>query len=203
MRKGLEMRYLLGLQEYLHENYTRSVFDEALASEEQWELHLHKQRIIKVSIIENLTYDLKVRGDEVHENPIPKTDIKLVYPERLSGEVTPTLSVDKKVRNLSLEPIIAPGERYHVKNKSLFPLMKERRVLFFTLLEGEVLRGIVAGFSRYEITIHLKGGTPVTILRHSVYDVRDKKGRCFLKSSQEKTRDWEKSDLYVELLPET
>lgn len=197
------MRHLLGLQEYLHENYRRSVFDEALASEEQWELHLHKQRIIKASIIENLTYDLKVKGDEVREDLIPKTDIKFVYPEKLSGAVTPALSVDKKVRNLALEPIIAPGERYHVKNKSLFPLMKERRVLFFTLLEGEVVRGIVAGFTRYEITIHLKGGTPVTILRHSMYDIRDKKGRCFLKSFQEKTRDWEKSDLYVESLPET
>jgi hypothetical protein len=197
------MRYLLGLQEYLHQHYRRSVFDEALASGEPWEFHLHKRRIVKRSIIENMTYDLKVKGDGLNEATIPKTDIKIVYPEKLSGAVLPVLKVDRRVRDLSLEPIIAPGERYHVKNKTLFPLMKERRVLFFTLLEGEVVKGIVAGFSRYEITIHLKGGTPVTILRHSVYDIRDKKGRCFLKASQEKTRDWEKSGLYVELPSET
>lgn len=197
------MRYLRGLQEYLQAHYRRSIFDEALASGERWEFHLHKQRIVKAAIIENMTYDLKLKGDEVDAAPIPKTDIKLVYPEKLSASVIPALNVNSKVRNLLLEPIIAPGERYHIKNKTLFPLMKERRVLFFTLLEGEVVRGIVDGFTRYEITVNLKGGTPVTILRHSVYDVRDKKGRCFLKSSQEKTRDWEKSDLYIELPPET
>ena len=84
-----------------------------------------------------------------------------------------------------------------IKNKSLFPLIKERRVIFFTLIEGEIVKGLVTGFTRYEITVSLKGGTPVYILRHSVYDLRDKKGRCFLKSFQETHRDWEKSDLFV------
>ena len=72
------MRYLLGLQEYLHEQYRRSVFDEALASGEPWEFHLHKRRIFKVSIIENMTYDLKVRGDALDEEMIAKTSIKIV-----------------------------------------------------------------------------------------------------------------------------
>ena len=75
--------------------------------------------------------------------------------------------------------------------------MKEKQVVFFTLLEGEVIRGVVADFSRYDITVNLKGGVPLTFLRHSLYDVRNKKGRCFLKSFQEKQRDWQKSDLYV------
>ena len=191
------MGYLLGLQEYLDENYRHSVFDEAFASQKYWELHLHKQRIIRALIIENLTFDLKVKDRELGEALIPKIDIKLIYQESLSEAVTSILGMNKKVRGMALEPIVAPGERYHIKNKSLFPLMKERRVLFFTLIEGEIVKGIIAGFSRYEITLNLKGGTPVTILRHGVYDLRDKKGRCFLKSSQEKTRDWEKSDLFV------
>ena len=61
--------------------------------------------------------------------------------------------------------------------------MNERQVLFFTLLEGEIIRGIAADFSRYDITVHLKGGIPVILLRHSVYDLRDKAGRCYLKSA--------------------
>ena len=97
-----------------------------------------------------------------------------------------------------MEAILAPGKRYHVKNKTLFPLMKEKKVVFMTLLEGEIVRGIIAGFSRYEITVNLKGGIPVTVLRHSIYDLRDKKGRCFLKSFQDKHKDWEKSGLWTE-----
>ena len=75
--------------------------------------------------------------------------------------------------------------------------MKERTALFFTLLEGEVLKGIIAAFNRYEITAHMKGGLPLTILRHSIHDIRDKKGRCYLKNIQEKSEDWKKSGLYV------
>ena len=75
--------------------------------------------------------------------------------------------------------------------------MKEKEVVLFTLLEGDVLRGIIADFSRYDVTVHLKGGLPVTILRHSIYDVRNKRGRCFLKAFQQEHRDWEKSRLYV------
>jgi hypothetical protein len=190
--KGLPVGYLLGLREYLDESYNISVFDQALESNRPWEFHVHSHRIIKANLLENLTYDIKL-GDEL----LPKTSVKLLYHAHLSESVKPLILLDKKIRNLSFEPIIAPKERYHVKNKSLFPLMKEQQVVFFTLLEGEIVRGIIVGFSRYEITVNMKGGVPVTVLRHSIYDLRDKKGRCFLKSFQEKHRDWEKSSLFV------
>ena len=98
---------------------------------------------------------------------------------------------------MRLEPIFSPKHRNFIKNKTLFPLMKEKRVLFFTLIEGEMIRGVVTDFSRYDITVSLKGSVPVTVLRHAVYDLRDKKTRCFLKSFQEEHRDWEKSGLYI------
>ncbi len=195
--KGPDMGYLLGLQEYLDENYQLSVFDEALASKDPWEFHIHGRRIVNARVIENLIYDVRLGIEGGGEDLIPKTDVKLLYRRDISETVRPLLKTDNQVRDLGLEPIIPPAKRHHIKNKSLFPLMKEKQVLFFTLLEGEIIRGVVAGFSRYEITVSLKGGIPVTILRHSIYDFRDKKGRCFLKSFQETHRDWEKSNLYV------
>lgn len=196
------MGYLLGLQEYLKANYHNSIFDQALASKQPWELHLHEHRIIRAPITENLTYDFKIKLEASGDQTLPKTDVKLLYPADLSGSVIPLLKMDKKIRDLKLEPIISPEKRYHIKNKSLFPLIKKGQVLFFTLLDGEIIRGVVVGFSRYEITVNLKGGIPVTILRHSVYDLRDKKERCFLKSFQENHRDWEKSPLFVSSPPE-
>ena len=123
--------------------------------------------------------------------------MKIFYPLDISEKLRPLIKTDPKVLKLSLEPIIAPGLRRHIKNKSLFPLMKERKVVIFTLLEGEVIKGLITGFSRYEITCSLKGGLPVSILRHAVYDLRDKKGRSFLKSFQGTRKDWKKSSLYV------
>ena len=196
------MGSLLGLQEYLDEGYNTSVFDQTFESREPWEFHLHNHQIIKSKVQENLRYDLRLSAEETGREAFPKTDVKLLYPADQSDSVRPFLKTDKKVRDLGLEPIISPRMRHHIKNKSLFPLIKDRRVLIFTLMEGEIVKGLVTGFTRYEITVSLKGGTPVYILRHSVYDLRDKKGRCFLKSFQETRRDWEKSDLFVSPISE-
>ncbi len=191
------MGHLKGLDEYLDKYYGISIFDPAHSSNQQWKMHIHRNRIIKADITEDLKFDLKVKIDGEQDEVLPKVNINLLYPAELSDAVVPLLKTDQKVRNLSLEPILAPQHRFHIKNKTLFPLMKERNVIFFTLIEGEQVRGIIANFSRYEITVNLKGGIPLTILRHSIYDVRDKKGRCYLKSAQEKHKDWEKSDLFI------
>lgn len=191
------MGYLSGLQDYLDEAYHISIFDQALDSEQPWKLHIHNHRIIEVKVTENLRYDLKVNVEGKVDEVLPKTDIKLIYSDNLDETAIPLLKTDKKIKDLELEPITSPKNRYHIKNKSLFPLMKEKIVLFFTLLEGEIIKGIIGSFSRYEITVNMKGGIPVTILRHSIYDLRDKKGRCFLKSFQETHRDWEKSPLFI------
>ncbi|MBW2066459.1 MAG: hypothetical protein JRJ03_16235 [Deltaproteobacteria bacterium] len=188
----------MGLQEYLDEKYIESVFDRALDSKEPWEFHICGQEIIRAKVVENQKYDVKLEIEGKGEETIPKLNIKLLYPGDLAEKVRPLIKVDEKVRKLGLEPIVPPSKRNHIKNKSLFPLMKEREVVFFTLLEGEVIKGLVTDFSRYDITVNMKGGIPVTLLRHGVHDLRNKKGRCFLKSSQEKLRDWEKSPLYRE-----
>ncbi|MEJ2724650.1 MAG: hypothetical protein P8175_08390 [Deltaproteobacteria bacterium] len=192
------MGYLLGLQEYLDEHYGHSVFDQALDSKQVWEFHVHGCRILKATVLENLKYDVKmhIEGQQKQE-VLPKVQVKCLYPADLAEAIRGFIKTEEKVRALGLEPIFSPHKRHFVKNKSLFPLMKEREVVFFTLLEGEVIRGIIADFTRYDISVHLKGGKPVTILRHSIYDLRNKKGRCFLKSFQEEHRDWEKSSLFV------
>ncbi len=190
------MGYLLGLQEYLDKTYHHSVFDHAVQSRQLWEMQLHGYRLVKARITESLKYDIKA-DIEGEEEVLPKIHIKFLYPENLSDSVRQAVKVDKEIKEMGMSPIPAPGKRYHIKNKSLFPLMKERTVIFFTLMEGEIIKGIIADFSRYEITISLKGGIPVTVLRHSIYDARDKRGRCFLKTFQEIHKDWEKSECFV------
>ena len=196
------MGSLKGLNEYLARNYEVSVFETALASARPWEMHLHGRRTATATVLENRKWDITadIIGREREE--IQKIQIKYLYPAETGESIKPLLKLDQNVEALRLEPIFSPRKRYFIKNKSLYPLMKEKEVVIFTLLEGEVLRGIVSDFSRYDVTVNMKGGLPVTILRHSIYDVRNKRGRCFLKSFQEEHRDWEKSSLYVTAAPE-
>ena len=67
-----------------------------------------------------------------------------------------------------------------------------------TLLDGTVLVGLVRGFNTHEIKMNLKGGLPITVLRHGVLSAVTKRGRSLLKAGEQKCRDWEKSSLYVE-----
>ena len=191
------MGHLLGLREYLRAAYHDSTFDQALEAQQPWAFHLHGHRVIQARMVENLKYDLKVAIEDQKPEELPKLQVKFLHPTDMSAAAAKLIKMDKKVQGLDLHPISAPVERYFVKNKTLFPLMKEKQVVFFTLLEGEMIRGIVADFSQYEITVNLKGGLPVVILRHSIYDVQNKAGRCLLKSFQNTHRDWEKSDLFV------
>jgi len=191
------VEYLSGLKEYLDAHYNESVFDAAALEGLPWEMHTHSQGIIRARIIQLLTYDLRVDTGSGKDEVLPKIQIKCLYPESLADSVKPLVGLDGKVKNLELAPHLSPRYRHHVKNKTLFPLMKEKTVLFFTLLGGEIIKGIVAGFTRYDITAHMRNALPITLLRHAIYDVRDKRGRCYLKSSQEKLQDWKKSSLYV------
>jgi hypothetical protein len=195
--KGMIMGSLLGYKEYLDVAYRRSVFEQALASQQPWELRLHGQRVIRARVVENSTYELKLAITDQGEEVLPKIQVKLLYPAERSAAVRPLIKVDKKVQALGLSPLVTWKERHFVKNKTLFPLMKEAQVVFFTLLEGEIIRGLIAEFSQYDITVNLKGGVPVVLLRHSIYDLRNKEGRCLLKAFQDEHRDWEKSPLFV------
>jgi sRNA-binding regulator protein Hfq len=128
---------------------------------------------------------------------VHKTAIKFFHSLEEALEIVERIKFDRQVRSRKLLPIISAKDRHFIKNKSLYPLMLEREVLFFTLLEGEILRGVVQGFNRFEIRVNLKGGLPVTIMRHALYEVQDKKGRSFLKPVQDKKKEWKKSQYYV------
>jgi hypothetical protein len=191
------MGQIEGLRDYLRTAYNLSIFDQAVEAEALWTMHLHGHRVVQAKVIENKQYELVIDIAGQGPEEIHKLQVKCLCPADQTDAFDKMLKIDKKIRTLELEPIYAPAERYNIKNKTLFPLMKERQVVFCTLMEGELIRGIVAEFSRYDLTIHAKGGLPVTILRHSIYDMRNKQGRCMLKSFQQQHRDWEKSSLFV------
>lgn len=191
---------LQGFHEYISKHYNLSIFEDIQENQSSlWEIHLHDRQIIVAAIKSCSSFDVSLtRSDNQLEVIIPKLHIKCLYPVEEAPAIRKLIKIDNKVRAKEMPPILTPSKRSHVKNKSLYPLMMDRTVVIFTLLEGEVFRGIISDFSRYEITINLKGGLPVTILRHAVLDLRDKKKRCYLKDFQKKHQDWKKSTYYID-----
>lgn len=89
---------------------------------------------------------------------VHKTQIKFLHDPAVADCLQKRLKVDGSVRSRNLEPILRHETRHFVKNKTLYVLLRERTVAKCTLLEGELLRGLVADFSRYELQMQLKGG---------------------------------------------
>ena len=193
----METRHLAGFREYLNTAYERSVFERALAAQDLWDCHLHTHRMARLRVTADLIHDLQVDVEGEGPEDLPKLHVKLLYPATQAAAAASLIKLDPRVRAQGLKPTLSPAARHHVKNKSLFVLMKDRDVMFFTLLEGEIVRGIIGDFSRYDVTVNLKGGLPVVVLRHSIYDLRNKQGRCYLKSFQDTHRDWQKSEYFV------
>lgn len=191
------MGHLAGLKEYLDASYARSTFEQLLASQEVWTFHLHGQRVVTARLTDVQTYDLKMDIVDREETEVPKLQVKFFYLSEHAEALRKLIKTDQKVRDQQLGPIQSLKERRFVKNKTLFPFMQEKEVVFFTLLEGEIIRGLITDFSKYEIIVSLRGGIPVILLRHGIYDLRNKRDRCLLKSFQAQRRDWQKSTLFV------
>jgi hypothetical protein len=192
------MGYLIGLNEYLAAHYHKSLFDQAVLNGEPWIIHAHPRRTLKARILEAVAYDIAVSRAEGGREVLPKIQIKFLYPAYVADSVRSLLQLDRTVQALNLGPHFSPRCRHHVKNKTLFPLMEEKIDLIFTTLEGDLLKGIITGFNRYEITVYVKEELPVTLLRHALLDIRDNQEKCYLKTFQEKREDWKKSSLYVD-----
>jgi hypothetical protein len=193
------MEYLSGFTEYRKENQGKSIFNTAMDSGTDWCLHLHGVPSMIGRVVEVDTYYIVVQPSEAGRTELKKLSVKYLYPVTEQEKIQPLIKkLDKKVKKMNLSPLISTKGRTFVKNKTLYPLMKEREVMFFTLLEGDIIRGMILNFSMFDITMGLKGGVPLTFLRHSIYDVRNKAGHCFLKSVQDKVQDWKKSSLYVQ-----
>lgn len=190
------MTELQGFTEYKKEHYEHSSFAALEKTKEETLFLLHGHNSVKGTLARQSTYDLHIEGPD-GEMVVPKVEVKAHLPSAFAESAGSLIKTDKQVAAMALGPIHAPAHRFFIKNKTLYPLIRERQVVLITLLEGEVIKGLVDYFSRYDVGVLMKGGVSITILRHAVYDVRDKKGRCYLKAFQKEAMDWKRSELYA------
>ncbi len=178
---------LEGLKQYLGEHQLDSVFDRESGKDGSWVLFLHENKQVAGKITENETYEFQLLVPDGSLEKIHKVKVNYLCKETDLAEVLKQVKKAGEQKPGTEGPHFSPRYRHHIKNKSLYPLMNRKEVLFFTLLGGEVVRGIIEGFSRFEIYLNMKRGVPVILLRHAILDVRDKKDRSYLKKAVEKS----------------
>ena len=181
------------LEAYLKVHAKDSLFEGEAGKETGWCFFLHGNLERTGRLLQNETYECLLVTEEGSSEKMHKVRVKFACPALVREEVKRQTGLNEEVQKKGEGPHFLPRYRHVVPDQSLHEFMQNREVLFFTLLEGEILRGLVTGFSAYEISLSMKGQVPVVLLRHALFDVRDKKGRSYLRKAQAKTAEGKKN----------
>lgn len=161
------------LQEHREKFRERSIIDDYAQSAQPVSLLLHAHRRVSGTIELADTYLIRFKAEDGNVEDFHKLQVKLAFAPDAYKRVRKVLKYDKELENKLLSPISRPQDRYSCSDKRLFRYLDESTEIQVTLLEGELLRGTVAWFSRYEFGLKLKGDTDVVVFRHALHDLRE------------------------------
>lgn len=133
-------------------------------------LGLHGGRQLTGVITATDAYHATVQPKAGEAETVHKLQIKYAYAADDWKRVKKVQRKDKELAAQPREPIERPQDRYTISDKRLFRYMDSGATIDVTLLEGEIFRGTVAWFGRYEFGLEIKGGE-LTVFRHALQHV--------------------------------
>jgi len=168
------------LQVHREENRLRSCLDDATRDDKTLSLALHGKRELLCKVQTVLPYSVLVvpfhpkKGPQGDPEEIHKLQLKYGYTPEDWKRVRKGIKQDSKLARAPLAPIERPQDRYTCSDRRMFRYMDGAIAVQATLLEGEILRGEVTWFGRYEFGLALKGGrAEVPVFGHALHDLRD------------------------------
>jgi sRNA-binding regulator protein Hfq len=162
------------LSEHRESHRARSVLEEHAATGAPVTLLLHGHRRLMGRILVVDAYMFRVKPEEGEPEDIHKLQVKAAFDPEAYKRVRKILKFDKELEKAPIAPIARPQDRYTCSDRRLFRYMDEKTEVQVTLLEGEVIRGVIGWFSRYEFGLKLKSGdAEVVVFRHALHDLRE------------------------------
>lgn len=160
------------LEAHVADNGQRSCLDEARASGRLLALQVVGQRRVTGVVTEVGPYEVTVRDEAGAEVKLHKLEIKCAWYADDYKKVRKALRRDKALTDSPKEIARRPQDRYGLSDKRLFRFHDEGTQVDATLVEGEVIRGAIMWFGRYEFAIGVKGESEIVVFRHALADLR-------------------------------
>lgn len=161
------------MQAHRDENRLRSCLDRARESGEPLALAIHGKDKVIGQVLEVAPYSVTVQPEGAEPQEIHKLQLKYAWNPDNWKKIRKGVRTDKDRAREPLAPIERPQDRYTCSDKRLFRYLDEGATVQATLLEGEVLRGTIAWFGRYEFGLQLRTEVEVTVFRHALHDLTD------------------------------
>lgn len=154
------------MKEHRAENLTRT----ALTQGAQVALARFGGEETRGEIVEVGPYAVEVKSEDGETSEIHKLDLRYVFdPNDWKG--VKRASKKSKTEDPDVRPAPRPQDRYTCSDRRLFTYIDKKAEVSVTLLDGQVFRGTVAWFSRYEFGLVLKGDLEIAVLRHALGDL--------------------------------
>jgi sRNA-binding regulator protein Hfq len=195
------MGCLQGFRDYTIQHAATSIFDYAVKSGQLWCLHSHPGQLVVAKVIANGTYEVSVVDEAGQTRQVHKVPLKFLYPQAMQARVAKLVTTHAAIQARGLEPRYKTRDRVHLMNKTLYVAILDKTPLTVTTYEGEVLTGVLASYSRFEMVMLLDKGLPVAVLRHAVQLATDPTGRDLTQVAQKESKDYRRSAHWVEEAP--
>lgn len=157
------------MQEHREEHRDRSILVEAAEGSVPLALALTEGQRAQglVQNVDRYAFEFLPEGfDEPIE--LHKLQVKYAYRPTDWKQVRKALAFDKKLERRPRSPESRPQDRYSLSDKRLFQAMDSGVEVEATLVEGEIIRGTVRWFGRWEFAIEPKGGGEIVVFRHAL-----------------------------------
>lgn len=151
------------LAEHRAENRERT----CLQPEVPLALALHGNRLLKGKVTQVDPYTFQFAEGDAEPTEIHKLEVKFSYDPADWKKVKKGVRQNKRQTERDT-PAVHPQDRYSCSDRRLFSYLDRGVEVVVTLLDGDILRGRVAWFGRYEFGLILRTEVEVTIFRHAL-----------------------------------
>jgi sRNA-binding regulator protein Hfq len=149
----------------------------SLVPEVRLTLALHDGRSLKGKVVAVEPYQVVFQPDGAEPETLHKLKLLYTYsPDDWKG-VKKGVRIEKKgPANPTEEPAVRPQDRYSCSDRRLFGYLDRLVEVSVSLLDGQVLRGHLTWFGRYEFGFKLRSDVEVTVFRHALRDIQQATG---------------------------
>lgn len=155
------------LDEHRRTNRDRSV----LVPETKLVLQLNDGRAIKGRVRAVEPYQVVFGDDGEEPQSLHKLEILYAYAPDDWKSIKRAIRSDKHAVRPAEAPALRPQDRYSCSDKRLFGYLDRSDEIQVVLVNGEVIRGKLAWFGRYEFGMRLRGEADLVVFRHALREV--------------------------------
>jgi len=119
----------------------------------------------RVGAVEPYTFTFETDGETIE---LHKLQVKYAYAPADWKKVKKGIRYESKKPEVEVLPAERPQDRYSCSDKRLFSYLDSEQEIAATLLGGDMMRGRITWFSRYEFGLALRTGVEVTVFRHAL-----------------------------------